>query len=116
MGLWDSLRYMNQNNLEPWLILRDFNIILSHEDRINGDPVRPQEIEAFQSCIDDNSKEKGRYFTWCSKRDGLARIYTHIDWAFGNAECMLKHGNTEADFIDSGYSDHTPIVVNTRAI
>lgn len=111
IGLWDSPRSINLNSLEPWLILGDFNAILSHEDRITGDPVKPQETEEFQPCINDigvgRLQREGRHFTWCNKRDVATRIYTRIDcW-------MLKHGTIEADFANPGCSNHTPIIVNT---
>lgn len=42
MRLWDSLRGLTLNSSEPWLILGDFNAILSHEDRLNGELVKPR--------------------------------------------------------------------------
>ncbi|KAG5610925.1 hypothetical protein H5410_022206 [Solanum commersonii] len=42
MRLWDSLRGLTLNSSEPWLILGDFNAILSREDRLNGELVKPR--------------------------------------------------------------------------
>ncbi|KAK6793751.1 hypothetical protein RDI58_007204 [Solanum bulbocastanum] len=42
MRLWDSLRGLTLNSSKPWLILGDFNAILSHEDRLNGELVKPR--------------------------------------------------------------------------
>lgn len=38
---------INLNTKEPWLILGDFNAILSHEYRINGETMKPQKIKEF---------------------------------------------------------------------
>lgn len=68
-----------------------------HEDRLNGELVTPQKTEEFQACVDDIGVEQllkiGRYFTWCNKRDGVNIIYSHIDWAFGNATWMINYEN-----------------------
>ncbi|XP_060200470.1 uncharacterized protein LOC132628726 [Lycium barbarum] len=56
---------------------------------------------------------RGQHFTWCNKRDGAERIYSHIDWAFGNLAWLTQCGHIEADFIEPGCFDHSHIVVNT---
>lgn len=119
MRLWNSLRDITINSDEPWQIMGGFNAILSQEDKRNGGPVRPQEVANLQACIDDLGMGqlpwRGRHFTWCNKRDVDARIYTHIDWAFGNTTWMLQYGNIVDEYVEPWCSDHTPMVVNTGA-
>lgn len=39
MNLWDQLRHIREAYTNPWVVLGDFNTILSHDDRLNGEPV-----------------------------------------------------------------------------
>ncbi|XP_070023042.1 uncharacterized protein LOC142176274 [Nicotiana tabacum] len=39
--------------IDPWIVLGDFNTILSVNDRQNGVPVHPAEVKDFQECIED---------------------------------------------------------------
>lgn len=54
----------------------------SHAERMNGDPIAPQEIEEFEKCIDDINVgpilSRGRHMTRCNKCEGDTRIYSHI--------------------------------------
>lgn len=100
------------------LLLRDFNAVLSHVDRVNSDPVTPQETKEFQKCIDDIKVgpvlSRGRHMTWCNKREGDSRIYSHIDWVFGNSDYFQQYSYIEAKFLEPGCSDHLPVVLTTK--
>ncbi|KAF3617184.1 hypothetical protein FXO37_34753 [Capsicum annuum] len=53
MHLWDHWRQLGRGCHNPWVVLGYFNAILSHEDKLNGDPVMPQDLTDFQQCVDD---------------------------------------------------------------
>jgi len=46
--LWDDLRNWSPNS--PWLILGDFNSLLSQADKHHGEPVSNYEIADFRYC------------------------------------------------------------------
>lgn len=48
-----------------------------------------------------------------NKRDARVRVYSHTDWAFGNLAWLLQYNNIEADFVEPGCSDHSPILLNS---
>ncbi|XP_070019439.1 uncharacterized protein [Nicotiana sylvestris] len=69
--LWDQLRNIKGSINGPWILLGDFNTILSSDDRVNGVPVHPVETVDFQNCITDlgmgQVNRKGCQFSWCNK-------------------------------------------------
>lgn len=71
----------------------------------------------FQTCVTDiglgQVNRKGWQYSWCNKRDGDDRIYSHIDWVFGNDKWFQDYGNLEAVYYNPECSDHTPIVIRT---
>lgn len=117
MQLWDHLRQIGRGCHNPRVESGDFNAILSHDDRLNGDPVIPQELVDFQQCVNNIGMgplpSKGHSYTWCNKRDSQARINSHIDWALGNPSCFMQYNHIEANFKDFGRSNHTSIVLCT---
>ncbi|XP_070032114.1 uncharacterized protein LOC142168111 [Nicotiana tabacum] len=54
---------------------------------------------------------KGCLFTWCNKQQENSRVYSKIDWAFGNFSWTQIYGHLEVDFLDPGVSDHSPVVI-----
>lgn len=114
---WSRLREIGMNVTEPWLVLGDFNTILSIEDRINGAPVHMYETVDFQQCIDDlglgHITWRGNQFSWCNKREGEDRIYSHIDWVLGNDQWFQLYGSIESHYMNSGCSYHSPIIIST---
>ena len=110
-GSWEALRHISISIVEPWIVLGDFNTILFAEDIVNGMPVHLNEIIDCQNCITNiglgQVNRKGRLYSRCNKRDGADRIYSHIDWVFGNEKWFKSYGNLEE------CSDHTPTIITT---
>ncbi|XP_019259821.1 PREDICTED: uncharacterized protein LOC109237880 [Nicotiana attenuata] len=80
---------------------------------MNGVPVHPAQTVDFQNCITDlgvgQMNRKGWQFSWCNKKDENERIYSHIDWVFGNVEWLQTYGSIEANYLNPECSDHSPI-------
>lgn len=47
----NQLRSLHNNINDPWLVMGDFNTILSVNDRMNGNLVNQTEVHDFQNCI-----------------------------------------------------------------
>jgi hypothetical protein len=50
-ALWEDLRSWGMDS--PWLLLGDFNSILSQEDTHNGEPISTYETSDFRECCSD---------------------------------------------------------------
>lgn len=56
-------------------------------------------------------KSLGWYYTWCNKQEPDKRVYSRIDWAFGNFDWLQQYGHIEAEFLNPEVSDHSPILI-----
>ena len=52
-SLWQEMNAMSKDISQPWLIVGDFNVILSTKDRLDGVPVTNNEIKDFGDCVRD---------------------------------------------------------------
>ncbi|XP_069143402.1 uncharacterized protein [Solanum lycopersicum] len=100
---------------QPWLIVGDFNAILSTKDRLAGVLVTNNEIKDFGDCVRDMGVNElqwtGNYYTWTNKQCGKDRISSRIDRAFGNDEWMDKWGNVNVDYGNPSISDHSSMMI-----
>ncbi|KAK4266953.1 hypothetical protein QN277_023810 [Acacia crassicarpa] len=73
LALWTSLRSLAANTTLPWLVLGDFNIYLSPNDKLGGADPPWTSMQHFKDCIDDvelvEAKIQGEKYTW--ERKGL---------------------------------------------
>ena len=52
-SLWTELKMLTHGVSEPWIIIGDFNAVLSPKDRLDGVPVTLNEIKDFEECVKD---------------------------------------------------------------
>lgn len=69
--LWDELVHIAPGINQPWLIARDFNALLSPQDRQAGAPVTLADTQEFADCVRNigihDLPWKGDYYTWKNK-------------------------------------------------
>lgn len=110
--LWDSILNFGLTMERPWLVLGDFNTILTEEERINGAHVTPYEIRDFSNvcmqCGLVDLQSVGWFFTW-SKNS----TWTKLDRAMVNNAWMCSGFQGLASFLPPGsLSDHSPCIVS----
>lgn len=80
-SLWDDL--CNWSSNFPWIILGDFNSLLSQEDKHNGALVSTYKVSDFRSCCSDlglsDLNFSGCHFTWMN-----GRVWSKIDRVLAN--------------------------------
>jgi len=80
-ALWEDLQKWNSNS--PWLILGNFNSLLSQEDKHNGKPVSSYEVADFRTCCSvlglSDLNFTGSHFTWTNRK-----IWSKIDRVLAN--------------------------------
>ncbi|XP_060210524.1 uncharacterized protein LOC132637460 [Lycium barbarum] len=60
-SLWRDLKNLHRRIQEPWLMMGDYNTIISLDDRINGSPVQANEIKDFRDFILDTRVNEPNY-------------------------------------------------------
>uniref|UniRef100_A0A803QEQ9 RNase H type-1 domain-containing protein n=1 Tax=Cannabis sativa TaxID=3483 RepID=A0A803QEQ9_CANSA len=107
--------------LSPWLVLGDFNEVISHEDKIGGSRRVDAQINAFCSAIDTcklcQIPFQGDRTTWTNKSQGNGNVKERLDYRFANSRwdtTFLAPSLTHLDFyhrssIKSIYSLHLMI-------
>ncbi|XP_060183587.1 uncharacterized protein LOC132613540 [Lycium barbarum] len=117
LSLWSDLTQLGNNITGAWLLSGDFNTLLFTEDRM-GSPVTDGETKDFRDCMDTLQltalKAKGWHFTFCNKQQQGDRVYSKIYWALGNLMWLQSYGHVEADFLNPGASDHSPIYIEFK--
>lgn len=116
--LWRDLFQIGNGIQEAWLLCGDFNSVLTSGDRIDS-PILPGETQVFQNCIDSlqltTLRHTGRYFTFCNRHQDGSRVYSKIDWASGNFKWTVDYGHVEAEFLNPGIPDHSPILIQVNS-
>lgn len=89
MALWDSLKTISGSLNGPWLVMGDFNIYLSPEEKSRGATPSTQSMGALKDCIIDANLFDldcvGDRFT--REKEGVKE---RLDWAFCNQSWAAK--------------------------
>ncbi|KAJ6856768.1 hypothetical protein NC651_038440 [Populus alba x Populus x berolinensis] len=107
--LWDDLRSWSPTS--PWLILGDFNSLLSQADKHDGEPVSNYETTDFRQCCSDlgltDLNYSGCHYTWSNGRvwSKLDRVLVNPLWSLANVSVHVQFDNPGA------FSDHSPATV-----
>lgn len=117
--LWADLLPVLPSNL-PTILLGDFIVILSPEEKSGGRPFTIQESEDFQDFLQDAKLSDlgfcGSKFTWCNNRSGMARIYKRLDWGLVNQNWLDKNITTTVTHLAKVGSDHSPLLVESKEL
>ncbi|XP_055826419.1 uncharacterized protein LOC129894813 [Solanum dulcamara] len=116
--LWTELAQIEQGVDRPWIIARDFNVVLYPNDRLYGAPVSSAETQDFTKCLHDLHLNelpwKGDYYTWSNKQMGTNKICSRIDRMFGNPDWMMHWGHVVTQYEVPYISDHSPLLIKTE--
>ena len=115
-SLWMNLNSINANMNCPWLLIGDFNSILSPTDRFNGAEPNAYELQDFVDCYSDlglgSINTHGPLYTWTN-----GRVWSKLDRALCNQAWFNSFGNSACEVMEFiSISDHTPLVVTTELV
>ena len=115
-SLWINLNSINANMNCPWLLIGDFNSILSPTDRFNGVEPNAYELQDFVDCYSDlglgSINTHGPLYTWTN-----GRVWSKLDRALCNQAWFNSFGNSACEVMEFiSISDHTPLVVTTELV
>ncbi|XP_074305083.1 uncharacterized protein LOC141640020 [Silene latifolia] len=111
--LWNSLNQICTT--KPWIVLGDFNVIRSPEEKLSSNPPILQDMLAFNSCLAscslDDISSSGTDLTWTNKQDQQTRVWSKLDRVLINSSWATSFSSSNAHFHESGLSDHSLVVV-----
>lgn len=97
-----------------WVIVGDFNCVLSPEKRI-GAVVRPHETFDLQkgtiACGMRDLPSSGCLFKWNNKQHDENRVFCKLDRVMVNDSWFVSFSSAMAHFMPKGSYDHTPVVI-----
>ncbi|KAJ6889556.1 hypothetical protein NC652_030338 [Populus alba x Populus x berolinensis] len=117
--LWNYIAQESAINSHiPWLVMGDFNAILSAEDRTGGDNAWPSYQNDFSSCITQSELLQvpftGLKYSWHNGQLGSNTIQKKLDWVFGNSCLLSTWPATNAIFQPRSISDHSGIILRLQ--
>ena len=105
---WEYLQNLALHVSLPWVLLGDFNDMISDEEKLGGLPVNRTRMSAFRNCMDNcgliDLGFHGPRYTWTNKspcwhttiREWLDRGLGNAEWAtlFPTAESTISLGSS----------------------
>ncbi|XP_060202298.1 uncharacterized protein LOC132630740 [Lycium barbarum] len=117
LELWDNIYSLSSNMNFPWLVGRDFNVILHEEEKIGGLPVHQTKVEDFAFCKNSCDLQdidfRGSPFTWWNGRAGEDCIFKRLDSILVNNQLQEWLGNLQMEHLSRTGSDHAPLLLTT---
>lgn len=119
VALWNLLKDFAASSLirrSPWLVLGDFNQVLSVSEAFSISPpvLSLQGMEAFSDCLSEceifDLAFRGCYHTWSNKSPSNPKS-RKLDRALINEAWLEKFPDSSALFDSPGSSDHSPCLV-----
>ncbi|XP_074346737.1 uncharacterized protein LOC141685542 [Apium graveolens] len=111
---WNLLQKLRYTTTGPWLVMGDFNEILSQDDKDGGGVKSEAQIKAFQlsreACDIQPLDYKGDHYTWVSKTDD-GSLKERLDWAMVNKEWVEWFPDNHLVHLDFFQSDHRALYV-----
>lgn len=106
------LKNIEMSNETDWLILGDFNLIRSPENR-NKPGGNSSEMFLFNEAISSlglvEIPLKGGKYTWSNKQENL--LLQRLDWFFTNSNLVTTYPSTTAQTLSRDTSDHVLCVI-----
>ena len=101
----------------PWIALGDFNAVLHSNDVFGSTPGRDQGTIDFNACVNASClvdlRYTGCFYSWNNRRSDLdSFIKKKLDRALVNQGWLAQFPSSFAEFLPSGISDHSPIIIH----
>ncbi|XP_026451422.1 uncharacterized protein LOC113351697 [Papaver somniferum] len=110
--LWEELINISQRNF-PWMIIGDFNLVLSYDEKTGGRRPLRISMQEFRNCLETcnliQATRTGIKYSWCNNRAGKKRILYDIDKAFYNLKWLEKFTGWSYKVGARDTSDHGPL-------
>ncbi|KAI8546418.1 hypothetical protein RHMOL_Rhmol07G0115600 [Rhododendron molle] len=117
--IWDEVSNFRIQGDVPWVIMGDFNAIVSNEEKRGGNEKDDWELRDFQQFIRSNQLIDVGYvgypFTWNNKRVGGDNIRIRLDRALASSKWRTDYPDVILRHLKARGSDHCPIILSKSA-
>ncbi|XP_059443283.1 uncharacterized protein LOC132175345 [Corylus avellana] len=114
---WSELTNLGNSFGGAWLLLGDFNSVLSPSEKSGGRGFGSSSQNDFLDFVQSNALIDlgfvGNKFTWSNHRSGLANIRERLDRGLANQEWVHLFPNALINHFPATNSDHCPILLST---
>jgi hypothetical protein len=114
---WEFLSNIGNSFGGPWLLLGDFNSILSPAEKFGGRPFGSLSHRLFEDFVHSNALIdlgfNGNKFTWSNHRQGHVNIRERLDRGLANNDWVHLFPNSLINIIPASNSDHCPLLLST---
>lgn len=115
-AFWRKLSDLSPRFGGSWLCVGDYNDILYHSEKWEGNVRTANSFSLFRDWVDDYSmvdlEFKGQFFTWSNGHSDTSLIKERLDLAMGNVEFRLAFPRALIFHVESIESYHCIIMVD----
>ncbi|KAH1032635.1 hypothetical protein J1N35_044809 [Gossypium stocksii] len=116
VGSWNLLRNLSHNFSEAWVVIGDFNEILSNQEKYGGRPREEKQTEAFSDTLDycglTDLGYQGRWYTWERGNFESTNIRERLHREVANLQWYKSFSNYKLVHLPNSTSDHCPIFLD----
>lgn len=113
---WEALDNIALAFSGPWLLLGDFNTIISQSDKHGGKPVASSSSGGLNGLIQQHGLIDmgfhGHPYTWSNGRSGAANIQARLDRGLMTGSWQLLFPDAHLFHLPSLQSDHKPLLLS----
>jgi len=117
--LWTHFETLSLTRNDPWILIGDFNEILSNAEKIERPPRDDWTFRDFRRMLATFDMEDIRStsdkFTWVGERHNHT-VKCCLDRAFINTEGAATFPYAELEFLDFTGSDHIPLLLTLEKL
>lgn len=103
--LWKALMHL-ATNTTPWIVMGDFNIVRTSDERMGPNPPKLTDMLEFNNCILgcqlEDLKGIGCEYTWTNKQEANHRVWSKLDRALVNMNWIQNYTNSVVQFLPAG--------------
>ncbi|XP_041011336.1 uncharacterized protein LOC121255118 [Juglans microcarpa x Juglans regia] len=116
---WDLIRSLKMPSDQGWLLMGDFNEVLSNQEKSGGRDRSDMQMQDFRVVVDEcellDLGFQGTPFTWCNNRETDHSISERLDRCLANLKWKALFPMVKVIHGNAAYSDHIPIKLQLQS-